>query len=232
MTHTPFISFVFTCPNSWYLSKRSEKNPSRHSSQDVFYWRQIDDIQLRPFNWSGSFHNTQRAMQQKTCLIPIVPIERLSIPCQQLPWPPLRCVFFEKGAWMVSLSNNVRSVFFLSHSAVNLNMSALQSAGIFQVSKGTYTLPKKQNGPDHKRKTYGPGISGSSTIIRGISILSQWLHHFRCPNNKCFQQFWSSFSVLRGGPLPVVDGGEIAPISRVFFTRVKANCKAIDRSSN
>ena len=97
MTHTPFISFVFTCPNSWYLSKRSEKNPSRHSSQDVFYWRQIDDIQLRPFNWSGSFHNTQRAMQQKTCLIPIVPIERLSIPCQQLPWPPLRCVFLRKA---------------------------------------------------------------------------------------------------------------------------------------
>ena len=36
MTHTPFILFVLTCPNSWYLSKRSEKTPSRHSSQDVF----------------------------------------------------------------------------------------------------------------------------------------------------------------------------------------------------
>lgn len=80
------------------------------------------------------------------------PLIRLSTPCQQVPWSPLRCVFFGKGTWMVSLSNNVRSVFFLSHSAVNLNMSALQSAGIFQVSKGTYTLPKKQNGPGPKKK--------------------------------------------------------------------------------
>lgn len=147
MTHTPFILFVLTCPNSWYLSKRSEKNPSRHSSQDVFYWRQIDDIQLWPFNWSGSFHNTQRPMQKKTCLIPIVPIERLSIPCQQVPWPPVALLFLGKGTWMVSLSNNVRSVFFLSHSAVNLNMSALQSAGIFQVSNGTSKFQKKKKTP-------------------------------------------------------------------------------------
>ena len=55
---------------------------------------------------------------------------------------------------MVSLSNNVRSVFFLSHSAVNLNMSALQSAGIFQVSKGTYTLPEKTKRPGPFKKKH------------------------------------------------------------------------------
>ena len=120
---------------------------------------------------------------------------------------------------MVSLSNNVRSVFFLSHSAVNLNVSALQSAGIFQVSKGTYTLPKKQNGPDHYfKKTF-------------------WARNFRLFNNykgnfyivpvvisfQVSKQQVSTSTVLefflgptRWAPISC-RRGETAPISRVFF---------------